>query len=103
MLLNCLILIRCGKNGSHISPRNDDLLVGRPKVPPLPSLFESAVSMGALGKFEVVLGYVVEYVNSPFCQGIVENYFVSSKSECDRKKALTPLLSAAKRLNDWND
>jgi hypothetical protein len=65
MLLNCLILIRCGKNGSHISPRNDDLLVGRPKVPPLPSLFESAVSMGALGKFEVVLGYVVEYVNIP--------------------------------------
>jgi len=43
--------------------------------------------MGALGKFEVVLGYVVEYVNSPFCQGIVGNYFVSSKSECDRESA----------------
>src|SRR4029434_2531699 len=27
------------KNGFHISPRNDDLLVGRPRVPPLPSLF----------------------------------------------------------------
>jgi hypothetical protein len=46
---------------------------------------QSAESMGALGKFEVVLGYVVEYVNSPFCQRIVGNYFVSSKSECDRE------------------
>jgi hypothetical protein len=27
------------KNGFHISPRNDDLLVGRPRVAPLPSLF----------------------------------------------------------------
>jgi hypothetical protein len=32
-----------------------------------------------------------EYVNSPFCQRIVGNYFVSSKSECDRK-SLDPAL-----------
>jgi len=27
------------KNGSRICPRNDDLLVGRPRIPPRPSLF----------------------------------------------------------------
>jgi hypothetical protein len=57
--------------------------------------------MGALGKFEVVLGYVVEYVNSPFCRtssGII--LLVANPNVIE--KALTRLLSGAKRLNDWN-
>jgi hypothetical protein len=53
--------------------------------------------VGALGKFEVVLGYVVEYVNSPFCQRIVGNYFVSSKSECDRE-SLDPAFERSKAV-----
>src|SRR5512132_1213465 len=32
--LNCSIIIRCAKNGFRKCPRNDDLLVGRPRVPP---------------------------------------------------------------------
>jgi hypothetical protein len=57
-----------------------------PEYPPAkPFRTQSADSMGAFGKFEVVFGYVVEYVNSPFCQRIVGNYFVSIKSECDRE------------------
>ena len=45
------------KNGFRKCLRNDDLLVGRPRVSPLPSLFalNRGESMGALGKVEVVL------------------------------------------------
>ena len=46
------------KNGRRISPRSDDLFLGGPGVSPFAKPFcaQSAERMGALGKYEVVLG-----------------------------------------------
>jgi hypothetical protein len=69
-----------GESGFRKCPINDDLLVGRPRVPPSAKPFrtQSADSMGALGKFEVILGNVVKYVN-----GQSRRELFCYKTECD--------------------
>ena len=70
------------ENGFSKCLRKDDLLYGSAQSTPSTEPFhtQSAESMGALGRFEVVLGLTVWHVNS---QESLGNYFSSSYSKYD--------------------